>query len=131
VLYGVTGLIFGGNSFATSQVPHGSVFGAHWIGLAGNGWTNALFIAAGLLLLFSAPLHWGAKSSAMLVALVLGAAAVVAAIRGNGIFGLFAANRLTEIVWGGAAIVLALLSIMPRVGGRSRVRTAPPVARTQ
>jgi hypothetical protein len=131
VVFGVAGLIFGGHGFPTSQVPHGPVIGTHWLGLAANGWTNALFIAAGLLLVFAAPGHWSAKSSARLVALVLGAAAVIAVIRGNGIFGLIAANRMTEIVWGAAAIVLLILGIMPRVGRRtSDARTAPPVAPT-
>ena len=131
VIYGIAGLIAGGHGFPTSQVPHGSVIGQHWLGLAANGWTNALFIAAGLLLLFAAPLHWGAKSSAMLVAVVLGGAAVIGVVRGNGVFGLLAANRMTEIVWGGAAILLLFLSVMPRVGRTSKVRAAPPVARTQ
>ena len=127
VAYGVTGLIFGGHGFSTSQVPHGAVTGTHWLGLLANGWTNALFIAAGVLLLFSSPLHWGAKTGAMLVALALGAAAVIAVIRGNGVFGLFAANHVTEIVWGGAAVLLAVLSTLPRVGRTSEdVRTAPP-----
>lgn len=134
VVYGILGLIFGGNGFPTSQIPHGSVVGQHFLGLAGNGWTNALFIAAGLLLLFAAPMHWSAKSFAIIVAVALGAAAVIGAIRGNGIFGVFAANRWTEIIWGAAAIALALLSVMPRVGRTRTVRTAPPpppVARTQ
>jgi hypothetical protein len=132
VAYGVTGLIFGGHGFTTAQVPHGSISGTHWLGLLANGWTNALFIAAGVVLLFSSPLHWGAKTGAMLVALALGAAAVIAVIRGNGVFGLFAANGVTEIVWGASAIVLALLSVLPRVGRRSEseMRTAPPVAPT-
>jgi hypothetical protein len=131
VAYGVTGLIFGGHGFTTSQVPHGGVTGTHWLGLVGNGWTNALFIAAGVMLLLFSPLHWGAKTGAMLVALALGAAAVIAVIRGNGVFGLFAANHVTEIVWGASAVVLALLSVLPRVGGtREDVRSAPPVAPT-
>jgi hypothetical protein len=131
VAYGVSGLIFGGHGFTTAQVPHGSISGTHWLGLLGNGWTNALFIAAGVLLLLSSPAHWGAKTGALLVGLGLGAAAVIAVIRGNGVFGLFAANAVTEVVWGAAAVVLALLAVMPRVGRTSRARTAPPVAPTQ
>jgi hypothetical protein len=131
IVYGVLALIFGGNGFAL-HIPHGSVGGAHFIGLLTNGWTDLLFIAAGLLLTISAPGHWAAKSSAMLVALVLGAAAVIAVIRGNGVFGIFAANHWTEAIWGAAAIVLAVLAMMPRVGRRretiSTVRSdAPPV----
>jgi hypothetical protein len=131
VAYGVTGLIFGGHGFTTAQVPHGSISGTHWLGLLGNGWTNALFIAAGVLLLLSSPAHWGAKAGALFVAFGLGAAAVVAVIRGDGIFGLFAANGVTEVVWGAAAVILALLAVLPRVGGTSSVRTTPPVAPTQ
>ena len=59
---------------------------------------------------------------------MLGAAAVIAVIRGNGVFGIFAANHRTEIMWGGAAVVLVLLSMLPRVGGRSRT-VREPVAR--
>ena len=73
-----------------------------------------------LLLLFGAPAHWGAKTSAFIVAVALGGAAVIANIRGNGIFGIFAANHKTEIVCGAAAVVLALLAWMPRVGRRRR-----------
>jgi hypothetical protein len=122
IVYGVLALIFGGNGFAL-QIPHGTVGGAHFIGLLTNGWTDLLFIAAGLLLTISAPGHWAAKSSAMLVALALGAAAVIAVIRGNGVFGIFAANHWTEIIWGAGAIVLAVLAMMPRVGRRREVST--------
>jgi hypothetical protein len=102
--------------------------------VSANGWTNLLFIAAGLLLLLGSSMHWGAKTSAFVVAGVLGAAAVIAVIRGNGVFGIFAANHRTEIVWGAAAIVLVLLSMLPRVGGKSYVVREPvgrdePVAR--
>jgi hypothetical protein len=120
IAFGVAGLIFGGHSFTTASIPHGTITGKHWLGIELNGWTNLLFIAAGLLLLLGSTMHWGAKTSAFIVAGVLGAAAVIALIRGNGIFGIFAANHRTEIVWGGAAVVLVLLSMLPRVGGRSR-----------
>jgi hypothetical protein len=128
IAFGVAGLIFGGHSFTTASIPHGTVTGKHWLGIELNGWTNLLFIAAGLLLLLGSTMHWGAKTSAFVVAGVLGAAAVIALIRGNGIFGIFAANHRTEIVWGVAAVVLVLLSMLPRVGGRSRV-VREPVAR--
>ena len=127
VVYGVLALIFGGNGFA-AHFPHGSVGGDHFLGLLTNGWTDLLFIAAGLFLMMSAAGHRMAKSSAMLVALVLGAAAIIGAIRGNGVFGIFAANHWTEIIWGAAAVVLFVLSMMPRVGGRTvAVREEPVV----
>jgi len=125
IAFGVVGLIAGGHGFGTGHVPHGAIAGKHWLGIEANGWSNLLSIAAGLLLLLSAPLHWGAKTSAFLVALVLGAAAVVGAVRGNGVFGIFAANHLTEIIWGAAAVVLVLVSGLPRVGRTSRA-AAPP-----
>ena len=116
VIYGISALIFGSHGFAL-HVPHGAAHGHKWLGLEVNGWTGLLFIAAGLLLLFSAPLHWGAKSMSLLVGLVLAAAAVIAVIRGDGVFGIFAANHLTELVWGAAAVLLILLALLPRVGG--------------
>jgi len=127
IAFGVAGLIFGGHGFSTGNIPHGAVTGKLWLGVMANGWTNLLFIAAGLLLLLGASMHWSAKTSAFVVAGVLGAAAVIAVIRGNGVFAIFAANHRTEIVWGGAAIVLVLLAMLPRVGGRSRGVREPDV----
>jgi hypothetical protein len=128
IAFGVAGLIFGGHSFTTATIPHGTITGKQWLGIEVNGWSNLLFIGAGLLLLLGSTLHWGAKTSAFVVAGVLGAAAIIAVIRGNGIFGIFAANHRTEIVWGGAAIVLVVLSMLPRVGARSQ-EAREPVAR--
>ena len=119
VIYGISALILGGHGFAL-HIPHGAVHGKKWIGLEVNGWTDLLFIAAGLLLLFSAPLHWGAKSMSLLVGFVLGAAAIIAVIRGNGVFGIFAANHLTELVWGAAGVLLILLALLPRAGGNDK-----------
>ena len=120
--YGVTALIFGGHSF-TQHAPTGAVDGKSWLGLEVNGWTGLLFVAAGLLLLLAAPLHWGAKGMSLIVGLALGAAAVVALANGRGAVGVFAANHLTELVWGAAAAVLIVLSQLPRVGGTTRART--------
>ena len=125
IAFGVAGLIFGGHGFHTASIPHGSITGTLWLGVMANGWTNLLFIAAGLLLLLGSSMHWSAKTTAFVVAGVLGAAAVIALIRGNGVFGIFAANHRTEIIWGGAAILLVLLSLLPRVGGTSRTDQEP------
>jgi hypothetical protein len=125
IAFGVAGLIFGGHSFTTANIPHGTITGKRWFGIEVNGWSNLLFIAAGLLLLLGSTMHWGAKTSAFVVAGVLGAAAVIGLIRGNGVFGIFAANHRTEIVWGIAAVVLVFLSMLPRVGRRSRVVREP------
>jgi hypothetical protein len=46
--YGVTGLIFGGQSFSSNPM-NGTINGEKWLGLEVNGWSNLLFIAAGAL----------------------------------------------------------------------------------
>jgi hypothetical protein len=121
LLYGVTAVIFGGHSFA-QHAPSGAVHGKIWLGLEVNGWSGVLFIAAGLLLLLGAPLHWAAKGMSLVVGLALGAAALVSLVRGHGVLGLFAANHLTELVWCAAAALLILLSLLPRVGARTNPR---------
>jgi len=52
-------------------------------------------------------------------------------IRGNGVFGIFAADHRTEMIWGAAAIVLLALSLLPRVGRRERVAEQPPGSRRE
>ena len=137
--YGITGLIFGGNAFAANPVD-GTVQGTSWLGLEGNGWTNLLFAGAGALLLLGAPLHWGAKTLSLIVGLALGAASVIALVDGDDVFGIFAANGLTKLVWGIAAAVLLVLALLPRVGGnkdkaedrpRRREATPPPAQRSE
>jgi len=113
--YGITGLIFGGNGFTSNPID-GTVNGTKWLGLEGNGWTNLLFAGTGAVLLLGAPLHWGAKSLALIVGLVLGAASVISLVDGDDVFGIFAANGLTKLVWGVAAAVLLLVALLPRVG---------------
>jgi hypothetical protein len=114
--YGITGLLFGGRGFAV-DVPSGTINGETWLGLEVNGWSNLLFIAAGALLLFGSPVHWGAKTMSMLVGLALGAASVIALVDGEDVLGIFAANGLTKLVWGAAAALLLILALLPRVGG--------------
>ena len=121
--YGITALIFGGHSFA-QHAPNGTVHGEHWLGLEVNGWSGLLFIAAGLLLVLAAPLHWGAKGMSLIVGLALGAAALLALASGHGALGIFAANHLTELVWGAAAVLLIVFSQLPRVGAKKRLRTS-------
>jgi hypothetical protein len=117
--YGVTALIFGGHSFTTDPLS-GTVQGETWLGLEVNAWSSLLFIGAGALLLFGAPLHWGAKTMSLIVGLGLGAASVIALVDGDDVFGIFAANGLTTLVWGIAAAVLLVLALLPRVGGGKR-----------
>jgi hypothetical protein len=115
--YGITGLLFGGRGF-TVDVPSGTVNGETWLGLEVNGWSNLLFIAAGALLLFGSPVHWGAKTMSLLVGLALGAASVIALVDGDDVLGIFAANGPTKLVWGVASAVLLVLALLPRVGGK-------------
>jgi hypothetical protein len=75
--YGITALIFGGHSFA-QHVPTGAVRGKTWLGLEVNGWSGLLFIAAGVLLMLGAPLHWGDKGMSLLVGIALVAACLIA-----------------------------------------------------
>ena len=119
VAYGMTALIFGGHSFA-QHAPTGAVYGKTWLGLEVNGWTSLLFVASGLLLLFGAPMHWGAKSMSLIVGISLAALCLIALANGNGALGIFATNGLTELVWGAAGALLIVLSLLPRVGGKSK-----------
>jgi hypothetical protein len=113
--YGILGLIFGSTSFS-AKPPSGTVNGGTFLGIEGNGWTYLLIVAGGVALLLSAPLHWGAKTMALIVGLVFGAASVIAIFDGHDVFGIFAANGLTELVLGIAAVVLLVLALLPRVG---------------
>jgi hypothetical protein len=126
--YGISALIFGGHGFA-QHAPNGAVHGKTWLGLEVNGFSGLLFIAAGLLLLLSAPRHWAAKSVSLIVGIALGAIAVIAAVKDHGALGLFAANHLTEIVLGAAAVVLIGLSLLPRVGAKAKQRYYAPAQR--
>ena len=117
--YGVTALIFGGHLFTTDFLS-GTVQGETWLGLEVNAWSSLQFIGAGALLLLGAPLHWGAKTMSLIVGLGLGAASVIALVDGDDVFGIFAANGLTTLVWGIAAAVLLVLALLPRVGGGKR-----------
>ena len=127
--YGITALIFGGHGF-TQHAPTGAVHGKTWLGLEVNGWSGLLFVAGGLLLLLGAPMHWGAKSMSLIVGIALVGVCLIALANGHGALGLFAANGLTELVWGAAGALLIVLSLLPRVGSRSRrteLRPAPRV----
>lgn len=126
--YGISALIFGGHGFA-QHAPNGAVYGKTWLALEVNGFSGLLFIAAGLLLLLSAPRHWAAKGVSLIVGIALGAIAVIAGVKDHGALGVFAANHLTEIVWGAAAVVLIGLSLLPRVGAKTKQRDYAPAQR--
>jgi len=112
---GILGLLFGSTDFTTSA-PDGDVTGGTFLGIEGNGWTWLGFAGAGLLLLISAPLHWGAKTTAMIVGLVMAVSCVVAIVDGSDVFGVAAANNATKLVMGAAAVALLVVAMMPRVG---------------
>ena len=116
--YGITALIFGGHSF-TQHAPTGAVDGKTWLGLEVNGWSGLLFVAAALLLLLGAPMHWGAKSMSLIVGISLAVLCLIALANGHGALGIFAANGLTELVWGAAAALLIVMSLLPRVGAET------------
>jgi len=117
--YGITALIFGGHSFVQHAL-NGMVHGKRWLGLDVNGWSGLLFIAAGLLLLLGAPVHWAAKGISLIVGIALAALALIALVNRHGALGLFAANHLTELVWGAAAVLLIVFSQLPRVGAKTK-----------
>jgi hypothetical protein len=114
--FGILALIFGSHSF-TAHPLNGNVNGKQFLGIETNGWSSLLFIAAGALLIFGAPMHWGAKSMSLIVGLALGAASVIALVDKRDVFGIFAANGPTKLIWGVASAVLLVLALLPRVGG--------------
>jgi hypothetical protein len=120
--FGVLALIFGSHSFKVASVPSGDLTAQTFLGVGGNGWMWLLIAAGGALLLLAAPMHWGAKTMALIVGLAFGAASVIAIFDGHDVFGIFAANGLTELLLGIAAAVLLVVALLPRVGrGRRRV----------
>lgn len=117
LVLGVLGFIFADQSF-TMDVPSGTVEGGTFLGIEGNGWTWALFAAAGLLLALGSPVHWGAKSMAFIVGVAMIVGALIALSDGTDILGIFATNSWTKLIMGAAGAGLILLSMMPRVGRR-------------
>jgi hypothetical protein len=116
---GILGLLMGSTDFTTSA-PDGDVTGGTFLGIEGNGWTWLLFAGAGLLLLMSAPMHWGAKTIAMIVGLAMAAAAIIALVDGSDVVGVFATNGATILVFGAAAVALMVVAMLPRVGRKRR-----------
>jgi hypothetical protein len=117
---GILGLLFGSTDFA-SDAPNGDVSGGTFLGIEGNGWTWLLFAGAGAILLLGAPLHWGAKTMAMIVGLAMAAAAVIALVDGSDVLGVFAADNATVLAFGAAAVALLVVAMLPRVGAKREV----------
>ena len=116
---GILGLLMGSTDFTTSA-PDGDVSGGTFLGIEGNGWTWLLFAGAGLILLLSAPMHWGAKTMAIIVGLAMAAAAIIAVVDGSDVLGIFAANTATVLAFAAAAAALLIVAMLPRVGRRRR-----------
>src|ERR671915_2496931 len=117
---GILGLLFGSTDFGMNA-PDGDVTGGTWFGIEGNGWTWLLFAGSGVILLISAPLHWGAKTMALIVGLVMAAAAIIALVDGSDVLGIFAANGMTMLAFGAAAVACLIVAMLPRVGRRRDV----------
>lgn len=117
LLFGVLGFIFANQSF-TFDVPDGTVTGSTFLGVEGNGWTWTLFAAAGLLLLLGSPIHWGAKSMAFMVGVVMIVCALISLSDGTDVLGIVATNGWTTLVMGAMGVGLVVLAMMPRVGRR-------------
>ena len=99
--------------------------GGKALGIFGvNGWTGELTAAAGGLLLLGAAQHLLAKAMSLIVAVALGAAAIVALISGD-VLGLAAANHWTELGWAAIAAILLFNTVVPR---RRRTITEPAPA---
>ncbi|MBV9817829.1 MAG: hypothetical protein JOZ07_05700 [Solirubrobacterales bacterium] len=99
-----------------SAFPNGSAPGKGkvFLGIFGaNGWTGMLTAAAGGLLLFGAAQHLLAKTMSLIVAIALGAAAIIALISGN-VLGMAAANGFTKLGWGVCAAILLFNTMIPR-----------------
>jgi hypothetical protein len=121
VVYGIAALIAGGDGFDADPFE-GTVTGETLLGIEGNGWTNLLWIGSGALLLLAAPMHWGAKTMALVVGIALGIAALIALSDGTDALGIFAADDGTKIAWGACSVALLLFALLPRVGGHGDER---------
>jgi hypothetical protein len=126
---GILGLLMGSTDFTTAA-PDGDVNGGTFLGIEGNGWTWLLFGGTGLVLLLSAPMHWSAKSMALLGGLVMTVACVLAIVDGNDVLGIFAANRATMVAFGVSAVALLIVAMLPRVGRRRDVVAEDETAAT-
>jgi len=125
---GILGFVFASRNFGF-DAPSGTVQGTTFLGIEGNGWTWVAFAAAGLLLLLGAPIHWGAKSMAFIVGVVMVVGALISLSDGDDILGIIATNNWTTLVMGAGGAALIVLSMMPRVGRRRG--GAPMATRTE
>lgn len=101
-------------SMSTAGFTDGDPIGPKFLGFEANAWTAWITTAAGAVLLFGAAQHLLAKATSLIVALVLGACAVLAAIEGD-VLGLAASNVPTWIGWAIAAVLLFFNLFAPRI----------------
>ena len=118
VAFGGVGLLTAGSDFST-EFFDGDVSGEVLLGIEANGWTNALFVVNGALLILASATTLSARFVAAGVGLDFGAAAAVAFIDGSDVVGVFATNGATRIVWAALALVLLMLAVvLPRTSTR-------------
>jgi hypothetical protein len=101
-------------SMSTSGFTDGDPVADKFLGFEANAWTAWITTAAGVLLLFGAAQHLLAKAMSLIVALGLGACAVLGAVEGD-VLGLAASNVPTWIGWGIAAVLLFFNLFAPRI----------------
>ena len=58
---------------------------------------------------------------AMIVGLAMAAAAIIAVVDGSDVLGIFAANGMTMLAFGAAAVACLIVAMLPRVGKRREV----------
>lgn len=117
VVFGLVGLLTGGNGFSAEPF-NGDVSGEVLLGIEANGWTNALFVVNGGLLILASVTVFSARFVAAAVGLDFAAAATVALIDGSNVLGVFATNAATRTVWAVLALILLLLAVVgPRESG--------------
>lgn len=123
IVVGVASFLSGADDFSADPF-RGTVNGDTFLGLEANGWTSVLWAGSGALLLGAAPMHWGAKTMALIVGLVMGAASTILIADGSDVLGVAAGNNWTMLAFGAAAVALLMVALLPRVG-RKRVEPAP------
>ena len=117
--YGVTGLVFSDVEFGGDPLD-GTVNGETWLGAEGNGWTFLSFMLGGVVLFAASATRIAAKTAAVVIGLLCGAASVIALVDGDDVFGSLAANGPTTLIWGVAALLLLAIGLAPTGRGRER-----------
>jgi hypothetical protein len=111
-----------GTPLGTDGFPDGAAQGQKLLGFEANAWTAWLTVAAGVLVLIGAAQHVIAKAFSLIVGIALVAAAIVAAIDGD-LFGLAAANTITELGWAITGAILIVTALLPRLNRNRHTET--------